>query len=135
MLAIEQAAVAVIGVLAEADVADDDEAGVVSFDRSNCALDDPVGVVGVRPGWIFPLGNPEEDRRSDAEAAKFVNLLAQPVDRDLVDVRHRGDLGAHIDAVSHEERVDEVARIQLRLADHVPKPRESGGAFGIGGIR
>src|SRR5690606_30395596 len=69
-----------------------------------------LGALGVLGG-----GQAEEQDGAHAEIAQFGRLACELVDGELVLPGHRGDLGAHVGAVRHEERVDEHRRVEARL--------------------
>ena len=52
-------------------------------------------------------------------AASSLRLVGEPVDRELIDARHRRDRSAYVLAGDDEERVDEVGGLERRLADEV----------------
>ena len=60
-LALDDAAVAVRRVLAEADVGEEHEPGRLLAERAQGPLDDPVLVVGARADLVLLLGDAEED--------------------------------------------------------------------------
>jgi hypothetical protein len=110
--------VAVIGVLAEADVAHDDRLGRGVLDRPHRLLHDPVRCVRLAAVRIFRGRQPEQQHGRDPQARQVTDLAHQLVHRQLEHARHRADLVANAPPVGHEERQDEVARGQRRLANH-----------------
>ncbi len=116
---VEQAAMAVARVLAEADVGDHDEVGARGLERPGGLLDDAVLCVALGAELVLLGRDPEEQHGPDAELVELRGLGGERVDGELCDPRHRRDRLAHALAGSDEERVDEVARIQRRLADEV----------------
>ena len=69
----------------------------------------------------------------DAEGSELARLCREPVDRELVDARHRCDRAADVLAGDDEERLDEIVRLERRLADEIPQrrgPPESAGPPG-----
>jgi len=100
--------VAVIGVLAEADVADhgDVRLGVDPADR---ALDDAVGGVRTAPLGVFRLGDAEEDHGLDARLPDLRDAVDRLVDRHALVTGHRLDGDALVG-----RRVDEHGRDQVR---------------------
>ena len=106
---LDDAAVAVAGVLAEADVGDDEQVGVVLLQVAHGGLDRRLVVVGLGPDLVLVLGNTEQQHRPDALLHRLADLFDQAVRREVVVARHRRDLVLDALPVAHEERVDEIA--------------------------
>ena len=127
----EHAAVAVVGVLAQADVGDHHQVGQRLLDRAHRARHDAVVAVRLRAGRVLLLRNAEQDHRRDAEIAHRAALLHRLVDRQLRDARHRADRLRHPRARHDEQRQDELVDAQPRLAHHAaqrlvaPQPARS----------
>ena len=83
------AAVAVVGVLAQADVGDHHQVGHRLLDRPHRLRHDAVVAIRLRAGGVLLLGNAEQDHRRNAEVAHRPALLDGAVDRQLRDARHR----------------------------------------------
>ena len=113
----QRAAMAVVGVLAEAEVGDHQEIGRDSPGEPDGLLHDPVVAEGGRAAGVLVLGDAEEDDRRDAQLGGLGDRLAQPVERELILARHRGDLAPEVRAVVDEQRVDQVVDGQPVLAD------------------
>ena len=106
---VDQAAVAVVGVLAEADVGHDEQLGMRLLDRARRELDDALVVVGARALGVLAVGDPEEQDGRQAERLRGARLLDGRRDAQAVDARQRGDrLAAGLGL--HEQRQDEVGR-------------------------
>ena len=105
----EDAAVAVGGVLAEADVADDEEGGEGGAEEAD-ALDDGAGrVVGGGAEGVFGgrgEGHAEEDDRAQAGGDERAEEGDEFVEADAVLVREGGDRGEFVRVVGYEEWVD-----------------------------
>ena len=139
LVALDDAAVAVRGVFAEADVGDDDQMRHLALDRADGALHRRVGVGGFRAGRILAVGQAEEQHAEDAICLRRRRFLDGFVDRQVEDARHGADLAPYATAFADEERQDEAVGRQPRLAHEAadrlaaaqaPRPsseRESGG--------
>ncbi len=117
-LASDDAAVAVRGVLAEADVGDEHErfCGGGLLEGAQAALHDAVVDPGAGAVLVFFGGKAEEQETADAECGAGFGFLHGFVDREVEDAGHGGDLAANAFAFAEEERVDERAGMQVRLA-------------------
>ena len=85
LLAAQHAAVAVRGVLAEADVGEQEQLGEARPQRTERLLDDPVGDPGTRAVVVLLLGDAEQDHGLDAGAEQLLALAHDPstVSRDI----------------------------------------------------
>jgi hypothetical protein len=120
---VQQPAVAVIRVLAHADVRHDDELGTRVLERADRLLDDPLVRVALRSGLVLRGRDPEEQRRLDPEQRELACLAGERVHGDLVDPGHRRDRAPDAVAGNDEERVDEVVGRKRRLAHEVAQSR------------
>ena len=135
----DHAAVAVRGVLAEADVGDEDELRVLGAHRPQRPLDDPVLVPGARALVVLLLGHAEEEQRLAAERGELARLGDEILDREAA---HPGQLlvrnGRRPDEVRHHEVVEVEPRLAHEPAQGVgaaeaAKPRRGEGAHPIKG--
>jgi len=115
---LHDAAVAVVHVLAQADVGDHEQVRELVLDRPHGHLDDALGVVGSRGRGIFVGGDAEEEDGRDAEPDHFTHLGQQVADRELVAPRHGTDGVPDVLAGDDEQRADEVVDGERRLAHH-----------------
>ena len=137
LVAVEDSAMPVRRVLAEADVREQNELGVAVAERSQGALDDPVVVVRAGALLVLLLRDPEQQQCFHTEAAQLVRLADDAVDgvarktRQLV-------VGERLRA--HEQRHDEVVEREARLAHEPaqpgrppkpPQPRDGKRAHGV----
>ena len=122
----DHAAVAVARVLAQAQVGDHEQLGMGLLDRARGELDDPLVVPGARALLVLGGREPEQQHGGDPELRRLAGLGDRVGDRQAVDARHRLDRLAPVDAVRDEHRVDEVARLESRLADQAAE--RAGGA-------
>lgn len=113
------AAMAVGGIFAQADVRDHLELRYRVFNGTNCLLDDPVRVVGVGAHLVLLGGEPEDQDGGNAQAGHLLRLRHDRVDGEVIAARHGGDLLPHATAGRSEERIDKAFDGELRLADHV----------------
>ena len=115
VLVVQHPAVAVVGVLAQAHVGDDQKLGQRLLQRTHGALDDAVVVEVLVADRILGGRDSEEQHRADTGRRGPSRLLDRPIDGELADPRHRRDRVAHVLAVDDEQRVDEVGRCEFRL--------------------
>src|SRR5256885_11349140 len=113
-----QAAVAVVGILAEADVGDEEQARRRLADGAERARDDALGVGGAAPACILPLGHAEEDDGRHAQVPEPAALLGRALDRALRDAWHRRHRLLDPAPGHDEERLHELGRVDARLARH-----------------
>ena len=118
----EDAAVAVVGVLVEAQVGDEHD--VVAHLRDEVAqrdLHDAVGVPRLRALGVLRGRHAEEDDARDAQRGQLGDLLAQRLAGVLHDAGQRGDGLRLGDPLAHEQRGDEVVDGHPRLGDQPPQ--------------
>jgi hypothetical protein len=106
-------------VLAQADVGDDQQVGVRGLESAYRQLDDTVVVPGARTLLVLLGRDAEQQHRRDAEGQGLAGLLDDRRERVAVDAGHRVDRPAAVQALLHEQREDEVAGVEARLADEV----------------
>ena len=121
ILAFDDAAVPVVGVLTETDIGNQQKAGHLLLEHSESALDDAMVIVGVRTDGILVLGNAEQDHARKTEVADRLALLHRPIDRQLGNPRHRSDRVGHPGAWDDEERHDQVIDTEFRFPDQAPE--------------
>src|SRR5262249_35284046 len=114
----DDAAVAVIGVLAEADVGDEDDARDFLSKLLEGPLHDAVRVPRAGSARVLRGRDAGEDDAWYTFVPGRLRLLDQGVGRKVVSPRHRRDLPSHPLPLAHEERVDQVRGDDLGLADH-----------------
>ena len=113
----EDAAVAVAGVLAAADVGDEQQIGCRARSRRSARCTMPSSAKFSDPISSFAAGRPKRRTRGDAERPDPVDLpVERLVHREVADPGHRGDLALDPGAVDHEKRLDQVAGRELVLA-------------------
>ena len=118
LIAIEDAAMTVVGVLAETDVDDQSQLRYRLLDRAQCPLHDAVIGPGRAALGVFVLGQAEEQNRRDAFGGHLGTDPGGAVHRELVDARHRRYRAGHTVARTDEEGVDEIGHVEARLAGH-----------------
>ncbi len=114
----DDAAVAVAGVLAEADVGDEDELlrGCGLLERAQGLLHDAVVFPCAGALLVFGFGQAEEQQAADAELCGLFGFAHGLVDGEVEDAGHGADWIAHAFAGADKERIDEVAGLQRGLA-------------------
>ena len=128
-VALDDAAVAVVGVLAEADVGDHAHLRDRVLDGADGLLHHPVVVVGLGAPGVLVLGDPEEDHRGDPHVPGGPDVLDRLVDRALGDAGHGLHRVHHALPGDHEHRVHEVGG----LRGGSPGPSGGGSRCGGGG--
>ena len=131
--AVSTPAVAVVGVLAEADVGEDEQLGVRRLDRARGELDRAVVVPGAGAVGVLLGGDAEEQDGRDAERVGGAGLLHDRGDAVAVDAGHRGDRRAPLQPVLDEQRQHEVRRRQRGLAHEVAQRAGAAQAAQAGG--
>ena len=125
-VAVQHPAVAVVRVLVQAEVGDDDVLVTQLVpERPERALRDPVGVPGLGSLCVLALRNSEQHESADAARGDLCGLLAERLQRVLGLSRHGGDRDRFGDAFLHEQRRDQLTGSQVGLAD---QRAEGGGA-------
>ena len=122
----EHAAVAVVRVLVDAQVGDEDH--VVAHLLAQVGerqLDDAMGIPRTGPFGILAARNSEQDHARDAEPSELRHLLAERITGVLHDARETRDRLRLADALPHEERRDEIIDRHARLGN---QPTQSRGA-------
>ena len=119
----DHAAVAVAGVLAEADVGDEDKlfCGCTLLEGAKALLHDSVVVPGAGGLLVFAVGQAEEQQSADAEARGFFGFADGLVDGEIEDAGHGTDRVAHALAGADEERIDQVAGVERGFANQRAK--------------
>ena len=112
----DHAAVPVVGVLAEADVSDEEQPRHRLADGAESAGNDAVGIGRTAAARILVLRNPEEDDRGHAQIREPSAVFGCAVDRELCDAGHRPDRTFHPASRDHEERLDELLDRDAGLA-------------------
>ncbi len=114
----DDAAMAVVGVLAQADVSNEQQIGHAFLDGTHRLRDDPGVTVSARAHTVFLLGNTEQDHGGNPEVVDALAFFDRTVHRELYDARHAGDGLTDPRARDDEQRHDQVVDAQPRLTDH-----------------
>jgi hypothetical protein len=116
-------AVAVAGVLAEADVGDEDEffCGGAFLDGAQALLDDAIVVPGAGSFFVLGIGQAEEQQPADAEGRSLFGFANSLIHGEIEDAGHGAYRIAHALAGTDEERIDQVAGIERGLAHECAK--------------
>src|SRR5207249_5684875 len=112
---LHDAAVAVVGVHAEADVDHEDEPRRRLADGPERARDDAARIGGAAAARVLPLRHAEEDDGRHAQVPEAPAFLGRAIDRALRDARHRPDRLLDPTAGNDEERLHELRRVDVRL--------------------
>ncbi len=113
------AAVAVAGVFAEADVGDEHEllrSGGLP-DGAQTLLHDSVFVPGARGLLVFGVGQTEEQKAAQAEACGFFSFAYGFIHGEIEDAGHGADGVADALAGADEEWIDQVAGVERSFTD------------------
>ena len=117
---VEHAAVAVIGVLVDAQIGHQHHS-IADLGRQigQAQLHNSLRIEGLRADGIFGGRHSEQDHGSDAEVSQLLHLGAHAVAGVLHDARERCDRQWPVDAFADEQRGDEVADVEAGLGDEV----------------
>src|SRR2546427_310495 len=88
--------------------------------RPHGLLDDPIVGIGPAAGRIFRVGEPEEENGIDPQSAYRTHIGDEFIDREPELAGHGGDRLADAPPAAHKHRIDELMRVQPRLADQLP---------------
>ena len=123
---IDEAAVAVDGVLAQADVGDDQHVRHFALDGADRRLHRPLGIVGRRADRRpSARGRPNSSTARHAVGPRGARFAHRFVDREVVHARHRRHLAPHASALADEQRQHELVRRQARFADQRAQRRRA----------
>jgi hypothetical protein len=117
----QHAAVPVVGVLAEAHVGDEHEAGGGAANRLQRPRHDAVGAGRTAAARILALRDAEEEDRGYPEIGQAAALLRRPIDGQLGHARHRVDRLLDAPARHDEQRLHELFDRDTRLAHEAPE--------------
>ena len=101
----------------------DDELRARVLERPDRLLHDAVVREALDAVRILRARDPEQEDRLHADRGELARLAGEPVDRDLVDTRHRRHRPSDSLAGNDEQRVNEVAGLERRLADEIAQRR------------
>ena len=118
----QRAAMAVVGVLAEAQVGDHQQIRRSRLATRIACWTIPSSRSAADPRASLCSGMPKRMIAGMPSSATSATAFAQPVERELILARHRGDLAPQVLAVVDEQRVDQVVHGQMVLADQLAKP-------------
>lgn len=132
---LDDAAVAVVGVLAHADVGDDRQPRHLFLQGPDRLLNDAVLGVGVAANGVLGLGDAEQDHRRHSQFINLLGLGHDMLDGLLVNARHGGNFFPDARAEGGKHRIDQVGGGEGGLADHpaenllAPDPARSEGGI------
>jgi hypothetical protein len=85
---------------------------------AQCPLDDAVIGKVLRSNLVLRSRNPEQQHGRNADCADPIDLAVERlIHREVEDLRHGRDLALDSCSVDDEERLDQVRRRELMLAD------------------
>ena len=120
----QDAAMAVIGVFAEAFVGDQQDVAdrsAAELRRACCTM--PSSAQALEPCGVLAGRDAEEDERLDAELDGAADFVDQAIDAELKVARHRRDFLANAAAGADEERQDEILGGQRGFAHQIAEDR------------
>ena len=103
----DHAAVAVVGVLAHANVGDHHHAGMVLLDHADSFLHDSLGIVALSAQRVLLGRQPEQQDGGDAQLRSLANVFRQHVQGHLELAGHGLDGVFDALSVAHEDGIDE----------------------------
>ena len=109
---------AVAGVLAEADIADDYQLRYFFLDCGDSPLDRTGHVPGRAADFILVFRQAEDFNRGDAERGSSLGYFNGPVYRQVVYAGHGGDFLVDILSGDDEKGIDEIRHGESGLANH-----------------
>ena len=129
----QRSAVAVIGVLAEADVGPQRQRRVRASQGGEGRGHRPLRVGSGGAVGVLRVREAEQDHAGDAQPRQVAALRDQFVDAQLIAPGHRRDGTPHTLAGTDEQRLDEIRRAQVRFAHEAPDglgPAQPAGTVG-----
>src|SRR2546422_246711 len=76
--------------------------------------------IGFAAGRIFRVGEPEEENGIDPQSAYRTHIGDELIDREPELTGHGRDRLTNAPPAAHKHRIDELMRVQPRLADQLP---------------
>ena len=118
VLPVQNAAVAVGGVLAHAHVADIVQVRHLPLGKAERALDDAVLAPGPGAALVLVVRDAEEHHAGHARVRHLSQCLGQPVQAVAVLARHGGDLFLYVLSLPHEHGIDQGRFVHPGLTHH-----------------
>ena len=110
----------VVGELIETQIGlHDERVADLCRQRFGCDVEDPMRIIGTRAEGVAHLGDAEQHHAADPRLRSLDRGRTQRIERMLSDTGHRPDLHGLRDALSHEQREDELPRQQRGLAHQI----------------
>ena len=128
----QNSAVPVIGILVDTYVGHHNEIGRGALHLRHGPRHGPVGVEPARTARIFGLRQTEQNHPAEAAPRCILRRRGGCLHRQLRDPGHRRDRARRVDGSVKEERQDEIAGRQPRLADEREQARCGAQAAGAG---
>ena len=119
---VQESAVSVTGIFAEAYIREDNRLGRSLLDGSYCARDEVVLGIGCCASLIFHLitDNTEEQHLVNAQGLDLQHVVNKRVNAVAVNTRHRGYWLHNALSFHHEIRVDEILNVQTHIGIPIP---------------
>jgi hypothetical protein len=139
LVALDDPAMAMRGVFAQAHISDHEEVAHLAFERAHRGLHRRIRIGCGRSRQVLRVGQAKENHCRHAFRLRRGRLFDRFIDRQLEDARHRADRLAHATSGRDEQRVDEAVWCQPRLADErtnglgPAKPARPAGERELGG--
>ena len=111
-LVVDHTAMAVVGVLAQAHVRDNQQLGAAGFCRADGLLDNTIILVRVAAATVFFGRDPKQDDTAQSRFRGLTQWLLQPVHRPLEMPGHGRDGLLHARPGTYKDRQDQLARRQ-----------------------
>ncbi len=115
---VQNAAVAVVGVFAEADVGDNEKLWQPVFEGASGLLDDAVRIEVFKSHRVFRGGEAKKDHGRNAQSGCFGRFRDRIINRKLVDTRHGWNGAADVSTVSDKEGVNKIGWVYFRFPHH-----------------
>jgi hypothetical protein len=115
-----QAAVAVVGVSAKANVRYHHQPVDLRLEGSHSPLNHAVFPVSFAGPWVLLLGHTEQHDGGDTKLSNLLGFQQKLVRREMIDTRHGGNLLTDVLAGDNEHGVDKVVYRKPGLTNHTP---------------
>ena len=104
------------GIFTKANIRDDEQLGIDTFEETNSLLNNTSRVVGLRAHLILFAGDTKEKHRRDTKTGDSFSLAPKLLQRPLHDARHRGYFVRFMNSLRDEKGVDELVNSKASFA-------------------
>src|SRR5438093_11037636 len=109
------------GVLAAADIGEQQEIGRALAQSAKGTLHDSIGGEILRADFVLGRGEPKEKDRGNSQTLDVVDFAVEHlVDRQLRHPGHRSNLALYAPAVHQKDRLDQVPSVEFVFPDEAP---------------